>query len=156
MISNTSIEVSQDFEHLIKLIENNLNNLRLLKTFIPVLQEFINLLKNEFNSVSTQQIPLSVESITYFDSVADKLHIFAFNLENDKKPNNAINSQFAEIYRDAENVYRSMVQYGRGILDPQTGQFYASQSNLQELTDASYVMLNQHKIGEPVEFVEIN
>ncbi len=147
---------TQDFQKIVKLIQAYENNAALLSAFLPVLEEFHKLLKAEYVATVEQDTTFTNVDAVQFDTFADMLHVIAYNFVNAPQINEpALYTNLVEIYNACENIYRSFAQYARGTVDETAGKFFASETNMQQLVDASQKMLKEHKPSEPIAFVQV-
>lgn len=147
---------STDLQTIVNVMQSNQNNSALTQAFFPVLHEFLNMLKNEYNSAVNEAVIFTNVEIVQFDAFADMLHVLSYNLIHNPPLNEPLLvKKLAKIYSSGENIYRSFAQYGRGMLDESAGKFFASTENLQELVDASVKMLDQHDPDKSLEFIQV-
>lgn len=146
----------KDFQKMVDITQSNEDNSALIESLLPALQEFVNISKAAYmEAVQSQESFTNVE-VVQFESLADMLHVLVYNFVHNPPVNSPKTyAKLVDIYSSYENIARSFAQYGRGMLNAESGCFLASEQNLQELEDASKNMIDTHSIGMPVTFVQV-
>ncbi|MBL0709828.1 MAG: hypothetical protein JJV99_02255 [Colwellia sp.] len=129
------------------------NDLSLLVSFLPVLEEVTTLLKAENKQLIDNNIGFDESEIAQLEYLAKIFHIIAYDCINNKPTHKTI--LLAQACFELENIYLTITQHSKALLDTSQGHFYASEQNLQELVDASMKMLDEHDIKQPVEFIQV-
>jgi len=146
----------QDFQAIVDITQSNEDNSALIESLLPALQEFTNLIKEGYQEAVLKEETLTNVEIVQLESLADMLHVFVYNFVHNPPVNSPTTyAKLVDIYSTCENVTRSIAQYGHGMLESESGCFFASEQNLQELVNASTTMIDNHVIGQTISFVQV-
>jgi len=145
-----------DFQKIVDVTQSNEDNTVLIESLLPALQEFVTISKATYEETILKQESLTNVEVVQFESLADMLHVLVYNFVHNP-PSNAPKTyaKLVDVYMSFENIARSLAQYGRGMQNNESGCFFASEKNLQELVNASTKMIDNHVIGHPVSFVQV-
>lgn len=145
-----------DFQKMVDITQSNEDNTVLIESLLPALQEFVNISKTAYNEAVQAQGLLTNVEIVQLESLADMLHVCVYNFVHNPPVNSPKTyAKLVELYSSYENITRTFAQYGRGMLNSESGCFFASEQNLQELVNASAKMIDNHVIGQSVSFVQV-
>ncbi len=125
----------------------------LLVSFLPPLTALNHFLKNTNKTLIDENFGLSENEITEFETIAQMFHILSYHcIHNNPTPDTLA---LAQACSDIENTCLTTAQHGKGLLNENAGQFYASEQNLAAVTQASLDVLKATNTKEPVNFIEI-
>lgn len=150
--------IFNDFQRLVDVSKSNETNVSLIRSLLPALNEFKIMLYTGYQEIVLNKEQLSDDDIQMANTLADMLHVITYDIAHNppvKGEDIDVYVSLVDTYSTCENITRSIAQYGKGLLNEDSGSFLASEANLNELTQAFDEMLDTHKMGESVKFVQV-
>lgn len=144
---------SKEIQKIAEAMQSFKGNQTLLVSFLPLLTALIDFLKRTNHDFINQNVGFSQDEISQFESVAQIFHVLCYDcIHNNPTPDTIT---LAQVCSEMENICLTAVQHSKGVLNEKAGHFYASEQNLQELTQASLDVLRVTDTKEPIAFFNV-